>query len=156
MIAQIMCKSKYFYTRRWAILRKGGGKGRKSNHKNTTDMKFLALEMCQITPNWIHYTCLNTKYAHRHGYAYFHSLLSILSSAVPLQIYLADLHCLFHYHVSDRSWILSLQSVYPKYIIPRTKYKYFQEVHINDKVIGQAELPSGSELRGTPFLLMRR
>ena len=94
-------------------------------------MKFLALEMCQITLTWIRYICLNPKCAHTRGHPYFHSLLSIPLSAVPLQIHPADLHCLFPYHVSDRSGMLSLQSVYPEYIIPRTKYKYLQEVHFN-------------------------
>lgn len=43
-------------SQRWAVLREGGGEGGGvgSDLKSTTNTKFLALEMSQITPNWIH------------------------------------------------------------------------------------------------------
>lgn len=77
---------------------------RKSKHKNTIDRKFLALELCQITPSLIHLlylsnmqTCTDPSSAH-----------SVCLPAVPLWRYLATLHCLFPFHVNDRSWMLSL------------------------------------------------
>lgn len=95
-LAQIMYKSTHFIYPEVSYPENGR---RKSNHKNTINRKFLALELCQITPDLIHLLYLSNTQT----YMDTSRAQSVPLSAVPLWRYLANLHCLFPFHVNDRS-----------------------------------------------------